>query len=137
MKFDSIYYKLNLIIVILFIWSCKSSDHFNVSKLNLKKNNVSEVVFDMSRYGMGITTSIKNKDSISDFIKELNQSKRKEFKICCCNWDRIILKSNGNKTILKTNGRIFTTDSISGFYILNDKYIGYWDGYEKCTDSDN
>ncbi|MDB9874427.1 hypothetical protein OAC97_04135 [Flavobacteriaceae bacterium] len=134
MKFSHRNYKRNLIVLIsvFFLINCKSSDHFKIKKLNLKKKDVSEVVFDMSRYGMGITASIKNNDSILDFLKELNHSKLKEFNKCCCNWDRIILKSNGEEYILKTNGEIFTTDSIIGFYKLNEKYVGYWDGYEKC-----
>ncbi len=121
MKSSNGNYKKNLIILIsiLFLTNCKSTEHFKINKLNLKQENVSEVVFDMSRYGMGITTSIKNKDSILDFIKDLNHSKIQEFNKCCCSWDKIILKSNGKEYILKTNGEIFTTDSIIGFYKLN------------------
>ena len=134
MNFSKRNYNRTLIIVIsvLLLINCKSADHFNIKKLNLKKKDVSEVFFDMTRYGMGIEASIKNKDSISDFLKTLNHSEHKDFNKCCCNWDKIILKSKGEEYILKTNGQIFMTDSINGFYKLNEKYIGYWDGYEKC-----
>jgi hypothetical protein len=105
----------------------------NTQKFNekIKKRNVSEIQFDMYRYGMGITFSLKNKDSISDFIKKMKRSELVDYKKHC-SWDKIVIITDRNNYILETNGKVFSSDSLKTFYKLNEKYLKHWDGYENC-----